>query len=514
VKESRRDQLVAAALVTVMCGLAAWRRWLFLDESPYPTGVDGYFYAVQLRSILEHGHLHWPASPLAFWLMAPFAALTDPIVGAKLGAALGGALAGVPAYALGRRLGGGHGAGLLACAIVTASAGSFYLSAEFVKQGFGVTVALTALVAILRALEQPTRARIAAAAAAVLATLLTHKMAAVLVVVTAGPALIVELRARSVLGAPREGAYVVRRGRRLVIGALVAGVALLIAAGLLFPARFPSPADLHLVTGLFAGRARWSLPALDLGDHALAMGHEALAGVIAAALLAAGLAATRAQPIGRPAERALAIALAALALVIAVPWLSVGVGDLEGLGFRLRLVAFVPLALVGAAALGRLVQRFPVRPFGRDALVALFALGWLAVQPPRPAEGIIGAHPALVEAARALEGVVPEGDTVVVTERHLAFIAAYYGRVSVALDPETVPRARRWRLLTLFFITSGSPLDHALLDARRVTDLVPPRGLHARDPNGVVLVAEPTWDWVLEHLPPKARAWAAAWHTS
>ena len=128
-------------------------------------------------------------------------------------------------------------------------------------------------------------------------------------------------------------------------------------------------------------------------------------------------------------------------------------------------------------------------------------------------EGVVRAHPALIAAVRALDGAVPAGDTVVVTERHIAFMVAYYTRIPASLDPSTVPRAHRWRLMPLAFIGSGSPLDHALLDARRAPDLVPPRGLHPRNPAGLVLVAEPTWDWVLQHVPPKTRAWAAAWHT-
>src|SRR6185436_14102263 len=103
--------------------------------------------------------------------------------------AIGGALAGVPAYALGRRLGGGaRAAGLVACAMIVSSAGSFYLSVEFVKQGVGLTIAVAALVAIARALEAPGRRRIAIAAGAVIATALTHKLAAGLVAVIAIPA--------------------------------------------------------------------------------------------------------------------------------------------------------------------------------------------------------------------------------------------------------------------------------------------------------------------------------------
>ncbi|HTJ43545.1 MAG TPA: glycosyltransferase family 39 protein [Kofleriaceae bacterium] len=490
---------LTGAAVALLCALSAWRRFRFLDSSPYPMGIDGYFYADQLRSILEHGHLNWPAPPLAFWLMAPFAALTDPIVGAKLGAAILGALGGVPAFLLGKRLGGSRAAGLAACAILTASAGSFYLSVEFVKQGVGVTIALAALCVIAKTLERPSRAWIAASAACVLATWLTHKSAAGMVVVVALPAIAIELRARELL----------------VRAANAAGGAhaLVVIAGLVFPDRFLALGDLRLVAGLFGERARWELPAIDFGDHALWIGHEALCGAIAVAALAAVTIVTpRPQAIViRPSsrERAFTYAFAALAIVIAIPWLDVV--DPQGLGFRLRLIAFVPFALVAAAALGAIAELIPMRE--ARWLPALAALGWLAVQPPARDEGVVRAHPALVAAVRALDGTVPSGDMIVTTERHIQFMTVYYTRIPTALDPALVPRAHRWRLMPLAFIGSGSPLDHALLDARRALDVPPPRGVHPRNPNGLVLVAEPTWEWVLDHLPPKTRAWAKAWHT-
>ena len=99
-----------------------------LDASPYPFGVDGYYYPIQLRALLEHGALQYPAAPLVFWLLAPFAAVTDPIVGAKLGAALGGALVALPVYGIGARLGKHRVAGLFAAAVAAMSASSEYMS--------------------------------------------------------------------------------------------------------------------------------------------------------------------------------------------------------------------------------------------------------------------------------------------------------------------------------------------------------------------------------------------------
>ena len=39
------------------------QRWALLSASPFPLGVDGYFYPVQLRALLDHGALAYPSSP-------------------------------------------------------------------------------------------------------------------------------------------------------------------------------------------------------------------------------------------------------------------------------------------------------------------------------------------------------------------------------------------------------------------------------------------------------------------
>jgi hypothetical protein len=68
-------------------------------------------------------------------------------------------------------------------------------------------------------------------------------------------------------------------------------------------------------------------------------------------------------------------------------------------------------------------------------------------------------------------------------------------------------------VLPLHFIGEGSALDRALIAARAQPQLVPPLGLHPRHPNGLVLVAEPTWTWLLGQLPANDRAYFAAWPT-
>ncbi len=504
----------AVAVAGALFALAAWsfwQRWQLLTASPFPLGVDGYFYPLELRSLLAHGALQYPASPLAFYLMAPLAAITDPITGAKLGAALFGAAIAAPVYAIAARLGGGRGAGLVAAVLATTSVGSMYLTIEFVKNGVGLTIALTALWLALRATERPSRFRIGAAIAGLAAAYATHKMAAAIVVVVAVPAVLAAAGARGVL-----------HGRRLFYAcagvALAAVVALVLGA--VFPERFLSPADASLVRGLVSATPRWTAPALALPSGALVLGHDAMLGIALAviAVIARRVGARRAAAVpesrsGAPPPLPAAVMAAAwpillLAIAIGLPFLDVT--DRQGLGFRLRIAAFVPAALTAAIAARMVLAR--MRHPGH-LLAALAVVLAVLRQPGGQLEGEVITHPALVAAAQALNGRVPAGVTLVIPERHIAFMVAWYTGTAVAIRPEGVPRERRMRLLPLHFIGTDSPLDHALIAARAEPSVPAPIGVHPRHPNGLVLVAEPTWEWILARLPAADRARFAAWPT-
>jgi hypothetical protein len=482
--------LVALALAA----LVAWsfhERWDVLASSPFPLGIDGFFYPIEVRSLLEHGSLAYPASPLTIWWMAPFAAATDPITGAKLAAALGGALVALPAYGLGVRLGRSRGAGLVCATVATLSAGSAYLSIEFVKQGIGITVALAALLAVLRAAETPTRGRLVTAAAAIVATVLAHKLAAALVIAIALPIAVREARARL-------------RGRRLLyaVGGGVVLALVFLVIGLASPQRFASPDDLSRLAHALSADARWDDAALARGKYVLAFDYEAW---FAAAAALGAIAALRHQRPERSPVHTAAIALIALALVIAIPWLRVT--DPQGLGFRLRIAAFVPLAACSAI----IVRAMDAR----GQIYACLAICGFVVGVPRDrASGIVLAHPALVASAIALADHVPAGATLIVPERHVEFMVAWYTRAPVSARPDAVPYARRMRvLLPLSRMNEGYPLADALDAARADPSLEPPLGLHPRTRDGFVVVTEATWDFVLAHLPPSTQEHFAAWPT-
>jgi hypothetical protein len=484
--------------VFAVCILCTARRYAFLQESPYPLGIDGYFYPTQLRSILETGWLDSPTSPLSFFLMTPLAWLSDPITGSKLGAAIGPVLAVIPAYAVATRLSSSQVAGVLAATIVGVSHGAFYLSVEFVKNGFGITAALMLLWMILRAVEAPTAKRLSAVVAAVL----THKIAAPLAIVVVCPGV-------AVYGWRRRGW---NWRQPSVVALLVTAVVVVSAIGAW--AAVAAGAELSI---LFTSQPRWQAPALQIPSVTLSMGYEALlAGAVGLAWLSSSwwlfrkprssikLDADNASSM----HRSITTTLAVFGVFLALPWLDAG--NPQGLTFRLRIVAFVPLALVGSVLVAKLADRVAAR-FGGHLGVLAVTVAIVIAAPTRLTQGVIRAHPAMVSAIQALHDEIPRGKTIVVSERHIAFMVHWYTRSSTRLRPESVRADQRVRLVTLAFIGSGSALEHTIDLARNTPIVTPPVGVHPMHRNGLVLIEEDTWQWILDQLPDNLRARPARW---
>lgn len=73
-RPARSDLIVVlrALLVTALVAAAAvWHDSISLFSYPFPVGVDGYYYAQQIKSILANGTLYYPSrTPLVFYLIA------------------------------------------------------------------------------------------------------------------------------------------------------------------------------------------------------------------------------------------------------------------------------------------------------------------------------------------------------------------------------------------------------------------------------------------------------------
>ncbi|HUS68720.1 MAG TPA: hypothetical protein VMZ28_29490, partial [Kofleriaceae bacterium] len=256
----------------------------------------------------------------------------------------------------------------------------------------------------------------------------------------------------------------------------------------------------HQVAGLMSADADWSFAALRVGPRVLLFRHEvALAGAAGVAVLAIAVVTRRVA--------AVALGAAVWAVAVALPWLDVSNPD--GMAFRLRLMSFVPLAVLAPAVLARAAAR--LSPTARMTIVMLVA-GLALYRPGRYEAPVVKADPDLAAAVQAAQTHLAPGDVVICPERHLVFMNVWYSGVETRLRPASeAPRGTQWRLLPMATMSEG--LQAALDDARVAGGIASPISLHRGHRNGVVLLPEATWSWVLDHMSGPERAYYEAWPT-
>lgn len=183
--QSNRTAARLLALVMLVAGAA--RAWLQFS-TPLVPGINGAYYLVQTRALLEHGHLGIPDFPLTFWVDAVLAKLVqifsglalEPgiVLAVKLEDAILPALVAWPVFALVRRWTARNGGGLwlptFAALAVAAGAPALSMVGDFQKNSLGL-VWLAALLWRLHCWLDEPRARNAALAVLLLALCgLTH----------------------------------------------------------------------------------------------------------------------------------------------------------------------------------------------------------------------------------------------------------------------------------------------------------------------------------------------------
>lgn len=492
----------AALAVAAIAAIAFVARWRFLDSSPYPLGIDGFYYATQLRSLLHDHRLYYPASPMAFWLMLPGAWALGPIAGAKLGASLGTALAAVPVYAIVHRATGERAAGVVGAALVATAAGSFHLATEFVKQGIGLTVALAFVATLGAALDAPAgrgrRAWIALAAALLTATLLSHLTSVGLAVAFVLPPLW--------LRATRGGT-----AHRVRTAALIAtGLAVLAAVVvLLVPAARQGMGLAHLfgpASRDFLDRHAFhhEVPLGALAAIALAV--NAVVGVVLRSVRGPRSTLRTAAPSAE--ARALLVGPAVLALMLALPWLSVR--DPQGLVFRLRIMAFVPLAICAPAAMAQLLAWAPPRL--RQLLPIAAAVALLALVPLRYVAAVNWPNPFHVPDAAAIADHTPPDAIIIVHGRQLAFMVKWTAdREARSLPPRPIGARPTFRLASPGVLPPGVLRELDAFEQALPADLPRPVRLIPRKPMTMILFAEPTWQALVQAASPADRAQLAPW---
>jgi hypothetical protein len=536
-----------------MTGWAFVARWQFLDTSPYPFGIDGYYYPIQLRSLLSGAGLHYPSAPLAFYLMLPLAAFAGPIPAVKLSAALGTALATIPAYLIVRRTTGDRGAGLVAAALVTVSQQSFYFCTEFVKNGIGITLALMCLASLGASLDDrsahPVR-RLLVPLLLLGATYATHKAAFGLSVAFCLPPLTVwfvrQLRHR---GNPvRWRRFLLWSAAGLVLGSLA-----LVMAGVASPRRFLSWHDLDRLLDLRAEPRAYELLYSEVTYAAWAA--TALVACFGLSWIVQRLrqriATDQAPRAGADAmdeptleARALVIGPMVYACVMALPALASG-GPF-GLAFRLRLMSFSALIICAPTLLARCVgfrwghfwpaprvaepttltakgtEPWPATApastsrvalalrLTRSAVTLATAAALLVLVPKTHDEGVVRANERWLPGVRSLQTLVPPDSRIIVSSLQLSYVIKWEtGLEAICGVPAHFDSERTYRVL--------EPAHGVSLAECRAFEANLPPGLEPPahpDPESqwlMTLFPERTWRAFLDFLPPGMQTKVEPW---
>jgi hypothetical protein len=180
-----------AALVSVMSASFVSRLFL-LFSSPFPPGSDGYVYLVQVRSLIEGHGLHYPDPSPLYLLLFPIALAAGPSAALKIAIALICALFPLPLHLLARRISHDNFRPLLVCVWGAFSPASFFIAAQFPKQFLGIVLFLfiTHAVAARKIYSLPFL---------IAATVLAHRITAMITVIWFALLVIASLRRRYVL---------------------------------------------------------------------------------------------------------------------------------------------------------------------------------------------------------------------------------------------------------------------------------------------------------------------------
>lgn len=307
---------VAASLTYLLA--AAFLLHLMLS-TPLLPGIDGPYYAVQVRWLVERGALKYADPPLAFLLLAAFyLALGDLFLAVKLGSALMTALSAVPVYLLVRRLTSSRVAGATAGLALVVNPFTLKLYSDFIKNSIGLLWLNLFLLFDVEYVRSPSRRSLACLAAALLLTALTH-------VLDYGVALYYALLIFLIYALLTHDV-----GR----GLPGAAAALLSLAGLV-AAPWVVGGDVSKGFAFIAQLAEEEIEPVVMQQHWLA-----LALAVSAALLVRGC-----YLRGRPEAASLYIASSALAVLLNLPILP------RSWLFRFRLMTSVPLAYAAGLVL-------------------------------------------------------------------------------------------------------------------------------------------------------------------
>lgn len=433
----------AVLLLSVAVGVTVARDVQYLFASPYPYGVDGYYYL----SLLTRGAPAGGGAPLPIGLLHLAAVPAGPVAAIKICGLLFLLCGGAAAAFLGARLGSSPAAGALAFVLYTQGFMRVELLVNFLKQSMGQIWLLLLLILLAGLTPLGRRARAGCIVAAMAGALLSHPLAGVLGGLMLGGACLFALLGRRY-----------RTGVSAALASLGSAAALLALSGL--AARLArSPDSIWPAARLFLQER----PGLNLD-----LLHESLSSTPAfpRAALLCGLAlaslAVLALARGRLSRgQGIALSAAAPIAVMAlnpflVPWTE------NPMGLHLRIIAALGLvlAVLVPVAIACLPRRGPSSSLLAAALALLFLVPpphWAGHAGPPPDGGRL--HEGMVRSAPR----IPEHAVVLTDLPRGNMVRALWGRPWKELRAAALERAQpdHYRLQYLSgdeHVSLGSPV--------------------------------------------------------
>lgn len=464
-------------MVWIVLAAVAARAWL-LFRTPYVPGMNGGYYLVQARALLERGVLAFPDLPLTFHLHAALAwslakltgmAQADAIMFAvKLCDAVLPPLVAWPVFVLVRRWARSRGQGsavpLAAAALACLASVPFRVVGDLQKNSLALVWLALLAVTLHGWLEAPTPRRGVAVLGTLLLLGLTH-------IGVLGAALVLLAAVMLVFMARPRG---FARWRQLLPW-MGAGALLLVLTAALVLYRF-DPSRIHRLTSALTNPAQFSF---DGGQSPIRPGS---ARYVArwAALLAFALAVVPALSIAwrrrtelPAADVALVAGGALTVLAMAAPCFSMDKS------VRFYLIALLPAIIV--AAFSVLYIATPWRRWGLLGLVLLVGMGGAVRSWPRDGGAVLS--DAAIRELRSLARYIPRPDrTLIVTEHGAEWWSAWFLRTRVA-QPDAL-RPEDWRHYdSILFLDIKSGLQANMFAGGGP----PPRGGRGPRPGGAQL---------------------------
>ena len=447
-----KSYLKVPPLLWLMLLAVAGRAWL-LFSTPYMPGVNGAYYLIQARAILERGVLGMSDLPLTFYLQAGLSWLLAKAGGLAIADAIMLAVKSCdavlpvlivwPTFVLVRRWanvrGQGDGVPLAAAALACLSLPWFMVVGELQKNSLAM-VWFALLVANLHGwLLQPTRQRGFALAAVLLLLGLTHIGVLGTSVAIAGSTLL---------------AFLLRQRQdarwKLTLTLMGAGVFILLATSALVACKF-DPTRIQRLGSAFADPSKFSWDGRQMPDQSRTL--VSLEGWLpflgfALAVAPALIIAWRRRLQLDAADFAVVVGCATTVLMMTGPWFS------PDMSIRFYLIALLPTIFVVSFALSH-IERNGLRRtvLAMILLIGLGSSAWILVP---------GGEPVLEEATmmelKNLAGQIQDpAHTLVVAGHGVEWWSAWFLHTHIAQPQALAPEVwQRYTTVLLLKVKSGA----------------------------------------------------------